>query len=451
MRFLFLFDRCDFIEPLGPMQVAAALERMGWDIHVRLLDRIDLLREVRRVSPDWVGFSATTGTHRRYEAANRAIKAAFPHIKTCIGGPHPTYFPEDCLSYDLVWRGEADTPVLTTESQVVLGTYTEDLDLLPDPSRGAFYRDVPELRALKRRSFMASRGCPYSCTYCFNHKFREIYKGKPPIRRRSVGRVIEELLKVKKEWGLEIVKFYDDLFPFEPGRGLEEFAHEYRTKVNLPFHCLTRAEHVTDDFARLLKEAGCYSMSISIECGNEEYRRKYLRRNMSDNTIRKAFETCRKYGINTFANTILGLPGTRLEDEFKSVELNLEVGADLALFPIFHPYPRTELAETARAMGLWDGDFSTYGISYMEPSPLNFPPMRKRIQNNLALLGTVAAVFPKAWPVIKRLARMRENKLFFFLYYLCKMWVVERKIYPGGIGIAGLVRNMFLDLAKFRR
>ncbi len=433
------------------MQVAAALELAGWEVHVRLLDRIDLVYEVEKVSPDWVGFSATTGTHRAYAAANRRIKAAFPHIRTCIGGPHATYFPEDCLSYDLVWRGEADNLVLNTTSQVVLGPYTENLDLIPDATRGAFYRDVPELRALKRRSFMASRGCPYSCTYCFNHKFRELYKGKPPVRRRSIGRIIDELLRVKSEWGLDIVKFYDDLFPFEPGHGLEEFAREYRTKVGLPFHCLTRAERVTDDFARLLKEAGCYSMSVSIESGNEAYRRKYLRRNMSDETIHKAFETCRKHGINTFANTILGLPGTELEDEFKSVELNIEVGADLALFPIFHPYPLTELAETARAMGLWNGEFSGYGISYMEASPLSFPKMRKRIQNNLALLGTVAAVFPKAWPAIKRLARMRENWLFFFLYYLCKMWVVEHKIYPGGIGLVGLVRNAFLDMTKFGR
>ncbi|MDQ7779338.1 MAG: radical SAM protein, partial [Planctomycetota bacterium] len=261
----------------------------------------------------------------------------------------------------------------------------------------------------------------------------------------------EELLRVKREWGLEIVKFYDDLFPFEPGKGLEEFAREYRTKVALPFHCLTRAERMTDDFARLLKEAGCYSISMSIESGNEEYRRKYLRRHMSDRTILDAYSTCRKYGINTFANTILGLPGTELEDEFRSVEINLEAGADLALFPIFHPYPTTELAETARTLGLWDGSLSSFGISYMEESPLAFPRMRKRIQNNLALLGTVAAVFPWAWPFLRRLTRLRENRLFFLLYYVCKMWIVEHKIYPGGISLAGLARNALLDLRKFGR
>ena len=64
---------------------------------------------------------------------------------------------------------------------------------------------------------MASRGCPYSCSYCVNGKLNSINKriNSRVIRKRSVGRLIDDIRKVlSKETAVEGVFFFDNDFLF---------------------------------------------------------------------------------------------------------------------------------------------------------------------------------------------------------------------------------------------
>jgi radical SAM superfamily enzyme YgiQ (UPF0313 family) len=45
------------------------------------------------------------------------------------------------------------------------------LDALPFPDYELFYANSP-MGAYPLKSFMAGRGCPYNCTYCFNARWR---------------------------------------------------------------------------------------------------------------------------------------------------------------------------------------------------------------------------------------------------------------------------------------
>ena len=82
--------------------------------------------------------------------------------------------------------------------------------------------------------FISGRGCPYQCTYCFNHKYNQMYKGKGNIiRHKSVDYFLEEILQVKKEYPLEGIIFEDDIFIIDKG-WLEEFAIKYSKKIGLP-------------------------------------------------------------------------------------------------------------------------------------------------------------------------------------------------------------------------
>ena len=55
----------------------------------------------------------------------------------------------------------------------------------------------------------------------------------------------------------------------------------------LKFYCLYRANALTEDVAELLSKAGSVSMSMSIEAGREKLRNDVLKRNMSDEMMRK--------------------------------------------------------------------------------------------------------------------------------------------------------------------
>ena len=118
----------------------------------------------------------------------------------------------------------------------------QDLDQVPLPDHELFRRVIPD--RIWYACVLTGRGCPYHCTYCFNHAYRELYKGKGKyIRRRSVDNVLEELRELKKHKCYRFVKFADDIFTLQHD-WLEEFCPRYQEEIGLPFSCLTRANHV---------------------------------------------------------------------------------------------------------------------------------------------------------------------------------------------------------------
>jgi len=129
---------------------------------------------------------------------------------------------------------------------------------------------------------------------------------------------LDELEWVGERWDTRFWKFYDDVFPTFPVDipWLEEFSQKYRERIGLPFHCLTRCDLVMKkpEVLDLLKEAGAASITMSIESGNAFIRDHIITRDMEGEEIRAAFALCAEKGINTFANTILGIPGPKLPD-----------------------------------------------------------------------------------------------------------------------------------------
>jgi len=98
----------------------------------------------------------------------------------------------------------------------------------------------------------ASRGCPYSCTFCAKENFRNRY------RKRAPAAVIAEVARLQGQ-GVEYIYFIDEIFlPNAPlleglvGRGLK-------------FGVQTRIDLWKPDMLDLLGRAGC----VSVECGVE--------------------------------------------------------------------------------------------------------------------------------------------------------------------------------------
>jgi len=453
MKILFVFKSENFLAPLGICGLSAVAREEGHEVSLGEMNTADIPETVAALRPDIIAYSSSTGEAKHYLRVNAKIKERFPGVFTIMGGPHPTFFPEvlDGSSLDAVCVGEGEgafRDVLRARAQgrpvtaipnirargeaaaTVPRGLIDDLDSLPHPDYGLLYDHTP-MGAYPLKNFMTSRGCPYSCTYCFNPAWNRLYEGKGRIvRRHSVEYVLDDIEMVRRRWPLGNVKFYDDIFCYQADEWLEEFSREYRRRIGLPFFILTRADLLTEPAVRLLKLAGCRTISMSIEAGNAGLRNTLLKRDMSDDQIITAHELCRRYGIRTFTNCIVGLPGATLANEMESIDLSIRCKADWAEFLIFHPYPRTELGEQCVRDGIFRPDYGRMHTSYMHSSPLGcFTPAEKNAQKNISALGAVAVALPWTRGIIARLIRWPHNKLFTLGYFFVKMYVIRAKIY----------------------
>jgi len=166
--------------------------------------------------------------------------------------------------------------------------------------------------------------------------------------------LIEELKYYKKNYGIEFINFVDGTFVAQKESVFEELAPLYKKEINLPFICDATVHCITIRKAELLKDMGCVSLSIGLETGNEEYRKKYLDRSMSNEKIIKAFRIAREANLETRSYNIIGLPFQKRKDIFDTIELNRTCGVSSVSLSIFMPYEGTKLREVCISEGLMD-------------------------------------------------------------------------------------------------
>lgn len=467
---MFVTKGGEYFPPMGIMQISATAKLAGHKTCLGVLSEENVLKKIEKEKPDVIAYSGSTGEHKLYFKFNCGLKKKYPELKTIMGGPHATFFPERTLEdarLDAVCIGEGDNAfpqfldrvgqgrdfsdleniMVKKEKRPKLGPLVQNLDSLPFPDRSLFYDSGENDNPIKH--FFVTRGCPYDCTYCFNKPFREMYPGQRYIRRRSVDSIIEEIIEVRERWPLKYIKFYDDIFVFKSNDWLKEFAEKYSKEISLPFFCLMRANLVTEEIADLLKKAGCKAVSMSVESSNDRIRREILKREMTNEQIKRAYKLCGERGMAIQSNNILGLPTSKIEDDIATADFNIECGAKqdvvvMAEFGTAHPYPGTELGKLCKERGIYDPEEGFYDMhmSYHDESPLNsFTPKEKRMQRNLTMLGTVAVRFPSLRNLImNHLIKWPTNPLFFMAFYFTKTTGYMKHIYPIGYGVKDYLR-----------
>jgi radical SAM superfamily enzyme YgiQ (UPF0313 family) len=471
MKILFVIKDVEYIDPMGIMLLSALAKKMGHKTAVNVLSDRNLTESVNSYKPEVVAFSAKTGEHKYYIAANEIVKGISNSVFTVMGGPHTTFFPEiiERHNFDALCMGEGDgawtdlldaidcarpvdgIPNIVTKTNFTRGRPPEirprrrELDTLPFLDRELFY-NTTRLGRFPMRSFMVSRGCPYKCTYCFNHIYNTIYRGKGPVvTRMSVDRITAELKELKKSYDTQFIKFYDDVFVFRDDEWLDEFAEKFPREVGLPFHCLVRADLLTEPILLKLKKAGLSSLSMSIESGNARVLDEVLKRNMTIEEMTGAFDLCHKLKVPTFSNTILAIPGTGIKEDIESLDMNLRCRVTFGEFPIFFPYPGTELARYAIDNGYFDGDFDRLHMSYQTSSPLGcFTEREKLMQRNLSLLATACLFSPRLRNItIKWLIKLPLTRLYFIIYYLVKAYLIKTRIYPMKFSLKNFIMSVY--------
>ena len=175
-------------------------------------------------------------------------------------------------------------------------------------------------------------------------------------------------------------------------------------EIGLPFWFNTRSENCDAENLARLKEVGCYRISFGIECGNEEYRQKVLRRKITNSEMIERFKVVADSGIAFSLNLIIGMPGETRELIFDTVELIRSIsGYDALTVSIFTPYHGTTLREVAVNNGWLNPNTITQHTT--SRSLLNMPSPYLSADEIDGLMRTIPmyCFFPKSdWEKLNR-------------------------------------------------
>ncbi len=455
MRVLFLIH--DVITmPLGVSYLASIIGRLGHRTTALTIRDPRLPDSITEWKPDLVAFGCTTGFHRKYHEVAREIRRRLPGIPIACGGAHATFFPEDFDDRDYIdylVKGEADLafPELLEAlegrrafedvgnlryragggiRQNPLLPLVEDLDSLPFPDRDLITAYRPS--TARRAAFcITGRGCPYDCTYCFNHRLRDIYDGLGRyVRRRSVGNVIEELVRLRDTSpGLEMIVFQDDTFVL--GRDwVMDFCERYPSEVGLPFHCHVRANHMTPELAGALSAAGCLSVKMAVETVDDRARNEILGRKMDIETIRRACAALREAGIRFVTQNILCIPTCSLEDDLRTLSFNAAEGPDFTFATLLQPYPGTEICRFCEENGYLEDGWEARRTpdSFFHGSVLDLPDRNRRVR--LRSLFALSVEFPLVRRCAAFLSALPLGRLYSLLDKLWKGYCIKRRVFP---------------------
>jgi len=232
----------------------------------------------------------------------------------------------------------------------------EELDQFPFPDREIYPLEAT-IKSVGFAPFHFARGCPFPCTYCANHAQAQIYgEEKSRIRAPSAEYSIREIEDaLEKHPYIKKIAIYDDIFGLNR-KWRNEFLTLYKERIDLPYLVLLRADVVTDEFARQLKETGCERIMFGVESGNDYVRNEIMKRKMPRDTIVKAFRLAHSYGMETNAINIIGVPGETEEMLLDTIKLNREIKPTSSGVNIFYPYKGTKLGDQCFESGLVTDD-----------------------------------------------------------------------------------------------
>ena len=325
---------------------------------------------MREFKPDLVGitaFSVKWPSARRIAAV---AKDCNPQVPVVMGGQHATIMTDDVLSdpnFDFVVRGEGEETLSAFVAQLEGEQKWEDvaglsfkshgqvihnpsrplasqLDELPFPARHCLY-DVENYESHALGKLFASRGCPYQCNYCGTQNIWTF-----EVRHHSEERIIEEIRRVKQQFGTTYFTFFDDVFGLDRKRAIKLCREMSQAKLGIRWDCLTRSNLVTDELLSAMKQAGCTKIDMGVESGSDKIL-KDTRKALDTKRILDGARLIKKHGIFLYAFFMVGLPTETEEDVEQTLSLLEELKPDWAGISIFTPIPGTAIYKELQAQG----------------------------------------------------------------------------------------------------
>jgi radical SAM superfamily enzyme YgiQ (UPF0313 family) len=360
-----------FVEPLGPICVAASLEAEGHEcrvIDLRIEGEAQGLALTRAFDPGLVGLQCNFTTERnRTIRLAQSIKRELPDAFVLVGGHDasrdPAWFQQEGIDAVAIGDGEevmpplADALVRGGDLRRVPGLWLSrsgewmttppaptrsNLDDLPLPARHLIegYADQYYINLRKPLALLeTARGCPFRCNFCSVWKFHE-----STFREKSPERVVRELQAIKAP----NVFITDDIFWMNVRRG-EEMARQIKAAGIRKYFTVQTRTDIICKFPHLIemwKECGNLAIFLGLESITDEGLDAVNKKNTAANNVR-AIQILKELGVGFTPNFIVD-PAWDHDDFARLRDWIEEMGAYNSGFSILTPLPGTDLWETAK-------------------------------------------------------------------------------------------------------
>lgn len=453
MKVAFIESSVVNVEPLGIEYLARSLKGAGHEVKYFETPRRNFMDRLKAFNPDILCYSITSGEHRAVRELNRYIRSKI-RAKSLFGGPHCTFFPEYIESDELIdgiCRGEGDYALVELLQKISreedysrtpnwwlridrniyrneVRTRISDLDALPFPDREVVYSENMDLRDTPIKRILGSRGCPYTCSYCFNRQYNNIYRDKGKIYyRRSLSNIIQEITGIRRKHPVTFLKFVEDIFGLD--MDYDEFARTYKKEVDIPFICNIRPNLINEHKVKKLKEAGCAAVTLAVESGHDFIRNKVLNRNLSADELENAIRLLKDAGMRVWTQNIIANPGETFDMAMETYSLNVRNRVNFAECLILTPYPGTAIYDYCVKNKYFDGDKEKLPSSFLVDSCLRFDSEKeKRRLVNFHKFFSFSVQHPHFLPVVNLLIELPPNRLFVLFSRLYDHWKIARVI-----------------------
>jgi anaerobic magnesium-protoporphyrin IX monomethyl ester cyclase len=453
-KLLFLQDIV--YEYFGVMYISACVKQQGHECDV-MIESIDTnwLERIEKEKPDVIGFSILTPSLNWAVEKAAQIKAKL-NVPIVFGGVHVFLNPDKTIKFDnvdIICTGEGEQSMIDLLNSIDKGAIDqnikglwfktadgikkngpmhldEDLDAMPFADRNIYWK-YPLIEGRTTFPIMGSRGCPYTCTYCFIPSAKKVFEGQGKfIRERSAENILAEISQcIKMSNRKRQVHFVEDHFGNSRERTIAILSGLSKMKNGtLRWAGAIRVERFNKEYyVKDLAKTNHGLLGIAVECGDDDYRKNVLKRDVKNDEIIDSADLAHKYGIKFTTLNMIGLPGETYEMALRTLELNIRIKPVYANCYIYQPYPGTELQKYSAEHHYFDESvteklgFSWYD-RYMKGDELN------KMINLQRVFGLIVKFPFLKKPMLKLVDWDMKYllDLLFGVYYLWWLWKFYR-------------------------
>jgi len=377
--------------PYGLATIASTLRDNGFDVDIYDVNALrpkkdEIVATLHKKSWDLVGLSGLITTYKFQRWLIPKLRAINPEGLVVSGGGLATSNSDLLFKHtevDITVIGEGEQTMLELCQAIDTGKELsevsgvcfrqngsvvitkerkniENLDEIPFPAwdllpmeiylKNPIWGDVAknssgfreDVRVTRSMNIISSRGCPFSCHYCY-HLF-----GRSNYRFRSAQNVVDEIEILVDRYGVDFIGFVDDNMMASEKRLLEFCDLMEKKKFPVTWGCHGRVTSAKPELLQRMAEVGCVWIGYGIESGSQKML-DAMNKKATVEQAKQAIINTRKAGIYANTTFIFGYPGETLQTIQQTIDFKRELGITSGSF-FATPYPGTPLYEQVRSL-----------------------------------------------------------------------------------------------------